>query len=119
MADAIGSDWTDRNLAPVFALSTFADRLVGADLILLIESEAVEAALIKGYSSREDMCEIISVFWEMTWLSSSEFVCLLTGYRLMRIRLIASQAKQQVGLRSGPFGFPCPGNPGEGLGIDQ
>ena len=52
-------------LAPVFALSTFADRLVDADLILLIDSEAVEGALIKGYSSREDMCGIISVFWEL------------------------------------------------------
>ena len=52
-------------LAPVVALVTFADRLVEADLILLIDSESVEAALVKGYSSREDMCEIITLFWEI------------------------------------------------------
>lgn len=52
-------------LAPVVALTTFADRLFEADLILLIDSEAVEAALVKGYSSREDMCEIITLFWEI------------------------------------------------------
>ena len=51
-------------LAPVLALETFADRLVGADVIVLIDSEAVEAALVKGYSSREDVCSIISVFWD-------------------------------------------------------
>ena len=51
-------------MAPVLALETFADRLVNADVILLIDSEAVEAALIKGYSSRSDVCEIISIFWE-------------------------------------------------------
>ena len=52
-------------LAPVVALVTFADRLFEADLILLIDSESVEAALVKGYSSREDMCEIITLFWEI------------------------------------------------------
>ena len=52
-------------LAPVVALTTFADRLFEADLILLIDSESVEAALVKGYSSREDMCEIITLFWEI------------------------------------------------------
>ena len=52
-------------LAPVLALETFKERLVGADVILLIDSEAVEAALVKGYSSREDVCSIISVFWDL------------------------------------------------------
>ena len=52
-------------IAPVVALSSFSDRVVGADIILLIDSEAVEAALVKGYSSREDMCHIISVFWDL------------------------------------------------------
>jgi hypothetical protein len=52
-------------LAPVVALSTFADRLVGADIFLFIDSESVEAALIKGYSSRSDMCEIITLFWDL------------------------------------------------------
>ena len=52
-------------IAPVLALATFADRLQGADVLLLIDSESVEGALIKGYSSREDLCEIISVFWDL------------------------------------------------------
>ena len=52
-------------LAPVVALSTFADRLFEADLNLLIDSESVEAALVKGYSSRADMCEIIRLFWNI------------------------------------------------------
>ena len=43
-------------LAPIVALETFADRVRGADVFLLIDSEAVEGALIKGYSSREDLC---------------------------------------------------------------
>ena len=42
-------------LAPIIALETFRDRLYGADIILLIDSEAVEAALVKGYSSKEDL----------------------------------------------------------------
>ena len=36
-------------VAPILALETFKDRLVGTDVIVLIDSEAVEAALIKGY----------------------------------------------------------------------
>ena len=54
-------------IAPVLALETFADRLRGSDLLLLIDSEAVEGALIKGYSSREDLCSIISVFWDLAF----------------------------------------------------
>lgn len=71
--DEIKERWLERAtqimpiemLAPVVALSTFADRLVGADIFLFIDSESVEAALIKGYSSRSDMCEIITLFWDL------------------------------------------------------
>ena len=52
-------------VAPILALETFRDRVVGSDVLLFIDSEAVEAALIKGYSSREDLCDLISVFWEL------------------------------------------------------
>lgn len=31
----------------------------------VIDSEAVEAALIKGYSSKSDLCDLISVFWDL------------------------------------------------------
>ena len=54
-------------LAPIIALETFRDRLYGADIILLIDSEAVEAALVKGYSSKEDLCDLISVFWDLAF----------------------------------------------------
>ena len=54
-------------VAPILALQTFKERLLGADLILLIDSEAVEAALIKGYSSKEDLCILISIFWDLVF----------------------------------------------------
>lgn len=54
-------------VAPIIALQTFKERLVGSDLILLIDSEAVEAALIKGYSSKEDLCVLISIFWDLVF----------------------------------------------------
>lgn len=54
-------------VAPIVALQTFKDRLRNCDLILLIDSEAVEGALIKGYSSREDLCELVSVFWDLVF----------------------------------------------------
>ena len=44
------------------------------DVLLLIDSEAVEGALIRSYASEEDICELVSVFWiEMFTL----VVCLL------------------------------------------
>jgi len=52
-------------LAPILALETFASRLINTDLIILIDSEAVEGALIKGYSSREDISSLVSVFWDL------------------------------------------------------
>ena len=54
-------------IAPILALETFRDRLFGVDLILLIDSEAVEAALIKGYSSKQDLCSLISRFWDLVF----------------------------------------------------
>eukprot|EP00435_Cladocopium_sp_Y103_P044913 s60_g12.t1 len=71
LPDRIGAVLFDRRLnAPrqftaVVPDRTFADRVRGADIILLIDSEAVEGALIKGYSSREDLCQLVSVFWDL------------------------------------------------------
>ena len=31
----------------------------------LIDSEAVEGALIKGYSGAEDVCELVGLFWDL------------------------------------------------------
>lgn len=64
-------------VATILALQTFKERLFGADLILLIDSEAVEAALIKGYSSKEDLCILISIFWDLVLNLGSE--CSLIG----------------------------------------
>ena len=51
-------------LAPVIANETFAHFLQGKKTIYLIDSECVLGALVKGYSAREDMCELTGVFWE-------------------------------------------------------
>ena len=79
------ADHTDRDVGTcLIALETFKERLVGADVILLIDSEAVEAALVKGYSSREDVCSIISVFWDLALVLKAEFS--LTESQRMQIR---------------------------------
>ena len=52
-------------VVPIVALFTFKDRVRNSDLILLIDSESVEGALIKGYSSKTDVCKLVSVFWEL------------------------------------------------------
>ena len=65
--------WLDRRtqiipvemLAPILALETRRSRLFRADLFIFIDSEVVEAALVKGYSSREDLCFLVSVFWDL------------------------------------------------------
>ena len=62
-------------IAPILALETFKERLIGADVIILIDSDAVEAALIKGYSSKEDLCDLISVFWDLVFeIKASMFI---------------------------------------------
>jgi hypothetical protein len=50
-------------LAAVTALTTFADLLRGRLLILMVDSEAAEGALVKGYSGRADLCRLTGVFW--------------------------------------------------------
>ena len=54
-------------IAPILALHTFRERMYVTDLILLIESEAVEASLVKGYSSRSDLCTLVSTFWNLVF----------------------------------------------------
>jgi len=44
-------------IAAVLALTTFSDRIRNCDMIILI-------ALVKGYSSKEDLCLLISKFWD-------------------------------------------------------
>ena len=52
-------------IAPILAIETCRDHLRNKDVLLLIDSEAVEAALVKGYSSKEDLCELVEIFWEL------------------------------------------------------
>ena len=52
-------------IATVLAIETFKDHLRGKDVLLLINSEAVEASLVKGYSSKQDLCKIIELFWDL------------------------------------------------------
>lgn len=48
--------------ATVVALETLEVDLKGSYL-LFVDSESVQGGLVKGYSAREDMCELVSVFW--------------------------------------------------------
>ena len=52
-------------IAPILEIETFRDHLRNKDVLLLIDSEAVEAALVKGYSSKDDLCELVEIFWEL------------------------------------------------------
>ena len=71
----VKAQWLDRKtqivpvemLAPIIALSTFGSRLVGCDVLLFVDSEAVEAALVKGYSSKSDLCDLIIIFWDLVF----------------------------------------------------
>ena len=53
-------------IAPILALETFRDHVRNKDVFLLIDSEAVKASLVKGYSSKEDLCELVELFWELS-----------------------------------------------------
>ena len=60
-------------VAAVAALQTFSHQLRGKSLLLFVDAEAVEGALIKGYSARSDICQLISVFWDL----ALELKCLI------------------------------------------
>ena len=49
----------------VLAVFTFKACLRGKRVILFVDSEAVEGALVKGYSCKEDICELTGIFWEL------------------------------------------------------
>ena len=51
--------------ATVVALKTFEAQLEGSWSLLLVDSEPVQGALGKGYSAREDVCELAGVFWKL------------------------------------------------------
>ena len=49
--------------ATVVALSTFAPWIKDSWSLLFVDSEPVQGALVKGYSSKEDLCQLVGVFW--------------------------------------------------------
>ena len=51
--------------AAVLLIDQYREMLAGRKLTLYIDADAVLAALVKGYSSREDICELIGVFWNL------------------------------------------------------
>ena len=51
--------------AVVVALETFRDEIDHQWILMFVDSEPVQGALVKGYSAREDMCELTGVFWRL------------------------------------------------------
>ena len=51
--------------AVVVAPATFGDLLRGSMCLLFVDSEPVQGALVKGYSSKEDLCELVGIFWSL------------------------------------------------------
>ena len=50
-------------LAPVILAQSCREQLRGRKVLLFVDSEPVEGALVKGYSNRSDMSWLTSVFW--------------------------------------------------------
>ena len=51
--------------ATVVALETFRDQITDASVLLFVDSESVQGALVKGYSAREGLCELVGSFWKL------------------------------------------------------
>ena len=51
--------------APVMAMEALGELLRGRQATILVDSECVEGALVRGYSGREDMCELVGLFWHL------------------------------------------------------
>ena len=51
--------------APVVALIMLGEIIRGMKVLIFVDSEPVEGALVKGYSSRSDMCLLTGVFWRL------------------------------------------------------
>ena len=51
-------------LAPVIVNDAFKEELRGKKVLLFVDSECVEGALVKGYSAKEDLCWLNALFWQ-------------------------------------------------------
>ena len=115
----VKAQWLDRKtqivpvemLAPIIALSTFESRLVGCDVLLFVDSEAVEAALVKGYSSKSDLCDLIKSKSFGTWCLNYVSGCLsIVSQRMLTLRtglpvMILKPVLKQVGSLFDRFGL--------------
>ena len=81
MVELVGTD---------FATETFREYLHGRSVILLVDTHAVEGALVKGYSARTDVCELIGKFWDLA-LELDCSIYILFKFLLMQIVQIILQ----------------------------
>ena len=51
--------------ATLVALETFREQIFDSSPLLFVDSESVQGALVKGYSAREDLCELVGSFWKL------------------------------------------------------
>ena len=51
--------------ATLVALETFREQISDSSPLLFVDSESVQGALVKGYSAREDLCELVGSFWKL------------------------------------------------------
>ena len=51
--------------AVLVALLTWREELAGRDLVVLVDAEAVEAALVKGTSAAADLGHLIELVWKV------------------------------------------------------
>ena len=59
--------------ATVVALETFKPWIRGSWSLLFVDSEPVQGSLVKGYSAKEDLCELVGLFWKIA-LESEVFL---------------------------------------------
>eukprot|EP00971_Amphidinium_carterae_P343506 6483277-Amphidinium_carterae.2 len=50
-------------LAAVLVQHAFSDKLIGKKCLLFVDSTAVESALVRGYSAKDDLCLLVAEFW--------------------------------------------------------
>ena len=51
--------------AAVLVIEGFRFAMSDKKVLLFVDSEPVQAALIKGYSSKDDLCSLVGLFWEL------------------------------------------------------
>ena len=96
-------------VAIVLALETFRHYMQDATVLLLVDAEAVEGALVKGYSARSDVSLLVGKFWELAQVLNAAIYIdrvptdanALTDLREIRFTLSSSS----VGLRCRLDGF--------------